>query len=60
MVADHVRQVVILYSNDYMGSCLGGHESALVVLDEWSSHRGGCLNRFDCIANAVSMNLSAT
>ena len=23
--------------------------SALVVLDELSSYRGGCLNRFDCI-----------
>ena len=22
---------------------------ALVVLDEWSFYRGGCLNRFDCI-----------
>ena len=22
--------------------------SVLVVLDEWSSYRGGCLNRFDC------------
>ena len=24
-------------------------DSALVVLDEWSSYRGGRLNRFDCI-----------
>ena len=23
-------------------------DSALVVLDEWPSYRGGCLNRFDC------------
>ena len=23
-------------------------DSALVVLDEWSSYKGGCLNRFDC------------
>ena len=27
-------------------------DSALVVLDEWSSYRGGCLNMFDC--NALS------
>ena len=39
------RQVVVLYSNDYTGICLGG--SALVFLDEWSSCRGGSLNRFD-------------
>ena len=25
-------------------------DSALVVLDEWSSYRGGCVNRFDCIS----------
>ena len=24
-------------------------DSALIVLDEWSSYRGGRLNRFDCI-----------
>ena len=23
-------------------------DSALVVLDEWSYYRSGCLNRFDC------------
>ena len=29
-----------------------GADSALVVLDEWSSYRGGRLSRFDC--NALS------
>ena len=46
VVAGRVRQVVVLYSNDCMGICWG--DSALVVLDEWSSYRGGRLNRFDC------------
>ena len=45
VVASHVRQVGILYSN----SCLG-IDSALVVLDKWLPHRGGCLSRFDCIS----------
>ena len=27
-----------------------GADSALVVLDEWLSYRGGRLNRFDCSA----------
>ena len=28
-------------------------DSALVVLNKWLSHRGGCLNRFDCIYQVV-------
>ena len=28
-------------------------DSALVVLDEWSSYRGGRLNRFDCISTYI-------
>ena len=24
-------------------------DSVLVILDEWSSYKGGCLNSFDCI-----------
>ena len=47
MVAGRARQVVVLYSNDCIGICLG--DSALVILDEWSSYGGGRLSRFDCI-----------
>ena len=54
MVAGRVKQVqvTILYSNDCTAIHLGGLDSALVVLDEWSSYRGGRLNMFDC--NALS------
>ena len=38
VVAGPVRQVVVLCSNDCVGSCL----------DEWLSYRGGLLNMFDC------------
>ena len=31
-------------------------DSALVVLDEWSSYRGGRLRRFDCISNVLLMS----
>ena len=47
MVAGRVRQVAILYSNDCKG--IAWADSALVVLDDWSSYRGGRLNMFDCI-----------
>ena len=47
MVAGRVRQVAILYSNDCQG--IAWADSALVVLDDWSSYRGGRLNMFDCI-----------
>ena len=47
VVAGHVRQVVVLFSNDCMGICLAGLCNG--HLDEWSSYRGGHLNRFDCI-----------
>ena len=43
VVAGHIRQMVILYSNDYRGIWA---DSALVVFDEWSSNRGGYLGRF--------------
>ena len=33
-------------------------DSALVVLDEWSSCRGGGLNRFDCIRFATLLLFS--
>ena len=46
MVAGRVKQVVVLYSNYCTG--IVGVDSALVVLDEWSSYRGGRLNMFDC------------
>ena len=51
VVADRVKQVVVLFSNDCMGIHWGIH-SALVVLDEWS-YRGGRLNRFGCNASKV-------
>ena len=28
-------------------------DSPLVTLDEWSSYRGGCISRFDCISKLV-------
>ena len=45
-VANRVRQMVALYSNDCMG--IGLVDSALAVLDEWSSYRGDRINIFDC------------
>ena len=39
---------------------LGWADSALGVLDEWASYRGGCLSRFECIFSVVfikKMNL---
>ena len=50
MVAGRDRQVVVLYSNDYMGIYLGGP-----VLKR-SSYRGGHLNRFDCSAVMTAMS----
>ena len=47
MVAGRVRQVAVLYSNDCREFAWA--VSALVALDEWSSYRGGRLNRLDCI-----------
>ena len=44
--SDRVRQVVVLYSKDYME--LVWVVSELVVLNEWSSYRGGRFSRFDC------------
>ena len=32
---------------------LGWVDSALVILDKWSSYRGGPLNRFDCNNNVT-------
>ena len=55
VVTGRVRQVVVLYSHDCTGICLGG--SALVVLKEWPSYRGGRLNRFDCILRLI-LNLN--
>ena len=43
MVAGHVRQVVVLYSNNCTRVCLGG-------LSIGRLGRGGRLNRFDCNA----------
>ena len=55
MVTGRVRQVVVLYSHDFTGTCLGG--SALAVLKEWPFYRGGRLNRFDCILRLI-LNLN--
>ena len=42
-----VLEVGCLYSNDCIG--LAWANSGLVILDEWSSYRGGCLSWFDQI-----------
>ena len=36
-------------------------DSALIALDEWSSYRGGRLNRFDCtkLENLLSISLES-
>ena len=34
-------------------------DSALVVLDEWSSYKGGLLNRFDCSKREKSILIIA-
>ena len=52
VVAGRVKQVVVLFSNDCTG-IRRGILSALVVLDEWWSYRGGRLNRFVCNALKV-------
>ena len=47
MVPGHVKQVVVLCSND----CTGIRRGGLIIgrlIDEWLSYRGGHLNRFDC------------
>ena len=46
MVNGRVRQVVVLHSNDWIG--LAWADSALVVLGEWLSYRGGRTSRFGC------------
>ena len=46
VVAHRVRQLVVLCSNDCTE--FAWVDPALVVLDDWSSYRGGCLNMFDC------------
>ena len=46
VVAGRVRQVFVLYSNDWVGIGLGG--LSIVVLGEWSSYKGGRRSRFDC------------
>ena len=30
-------------------------DSELVVVGEWSSYRGGCISRFDCIMFALNL-----
>ena len=45
MVAGHIREVVVLYSNNCIGTSWA--DSELVVSDEWLSCRS--LNKFDCI-----------
>ena len=57
MVAGHIRWLsyirVIVWE-------LGWADSALGVLDEWASYRGGRLSRFECIFSVVfikKMNL---
>ena len=54
MVAGRGRKVVIFYSNDCMGICLGGLSTC--HLDEWTSYRCGHLRRCDC--NTLSFNKS--
>ena len=55
MVVDRVRQMVVLYSNDYMATGLGGLSIGrlrrVVVLQ---SYRGGRISRFDCILGGSS------
>ena len=46
VVAGHMRQVVVLYSNNCMRTGLGG--LSIGHLGEWSSYRGGRVSRFDC------------
>ena len=53
VVTGHVRQVVILYSNGLQE--FAGADSVFVVLDEWLSYKGGCLNRF--VYNSNMQNL---
>ena len=65
VITGRIRQVVILYSNNCMGIGLDG--LSIVVLNEWSSYRGGHLSRFDCTENyldtkklTVSQKISLT
>ena len=48
VVPGRIRQVVVLYSNDCMGICLG--RLSIGHLDKWSSCAGGRLNGFDYIS----------
>ena len=50
VVEGHVRQVVILYHKD----CMAWEDLALVLLDKWSSYRGGRLSVFDYICLTVA------
>ena len=57
MFAGHVRQVVVLYSNDCMETGLGG--LSIGCFDEWSSCRGGRLSKFDCICHRENIGIFA-
>ena len=61
VVAGHIRQVVALdRQSSYTVTAVwefAWADSALVVLDKWSSYRGGCLNKFDCISLLHAVNL---
>ena len=48
VTAGCIRQLVVLYIKDQVVWEFAWADSALVFLDEWSSYRGGCFNRFDC------------
>ena len=47
VVAGRARQVVVLYSKSVWEFAWA--DSAMAILDEWSSYRYGHLNRFYCI-----------
>ena len=32
-------------------------DSALIVLDEWLSYKGGCISRFDCISFTLKVQM---
>ena len=47
MVAGCIRQLIIVYSNDFIGICLAKLSTGR-LRREWSYYGGGRLSRFDC------------
>ena len=54
VVSGHVRQVVVLYSNDCMGIGLGRLKIGCLRLVIIEVYRGSRLNRFDCISRSTT------